>query len=348
MGFKMKGNPFTTGGIQGTEGHASALKKLADEKASALKHAAHYPGNKADHTIADHAGEAVDYVKKKVKKGVDYVKEKIGGGDGEGKKAQKPKKTTKIEGGTDWEAMHSKAKDKYDTYDNMTTEEYKAEALRQSKSKKETGSYDVSGKEAAARKDAANKGNATNKKNEKDDKNLVKGKEGNVVKTYDKVKTRKDGSTKVEEYDYVNTKTGKKGHVKRKFRKDGDKKREKYTLEDRKSHSSITGSKGETDKTIKKKYDREGNLKRTKVKYDVEHKDGSTSKGRVRRKYDSEGNLVKSKTVHKEGGRRYVKKTKDGVTTTKSRRTLKGWLTGKGKTDKAAEYKKSKEETKSE
>ena len=40
------------------------------------------------------------------------------------------------------------------------------------------------------------------------------------------------------------------------------------------------------------------------------------------------------KKVVREGGRRTVTKTKDGVTTTKSRRTFKGWLTGKGKKKK--------------
>ena len=29
--FKMKGNPFTTGGVQGTESHVSALKKRKEE-----------------------------------------------------------------------------------------------------------------------------------------------------------------------------------------------------------------------------------------------------------------------------------------------------------------------------
>tara|TARA_R110001583_G_scaffold111501_2_gene260535 strand:+ start:179 stop:1174 length:996 start_codon:yes stop_codon:yes gene_type:complete len=38
MGFIMKGSPAQRGSISGTEGHASALKKLAEEKASALKH----------------------------------------------------------------------------------------------------------------------------------------------------------------------------------------------------------------------------------------------------------------------------------------------------------------------
>ena len=46
---------------------------------------------------------------------------------------------------TDWEAMHATAKEKYNRYDDLTTEEYKTEALRQSKKKKETGDWDVSG-----------------------------------------------------------------------------------------------------------------------------------------------------------------------------------------------------------
>ena len=38
MGYKMNGNPFTTGGVQGTNSHTSALKMVAEQQAaSALK-----------------------------------------------------------------------------------------------------------------------------------------------------------------------------------------------------------------------------------------------------------------------------------------------------------------------
>ena len=58
---------------------------------------------------------------------------------------------------TDWEAMHQKAKDKYDSYDDMTTEEYKTEALRQSAHKKEHGTWDVGGKDTKKREVDAKK-----------------------------------------------------------------------------------------------------------------------------------------------------------------------------------------------
>tara|TARA_R110002020_G_scaffold149708_2_gene326083 strand:- start:874 stop:1848 length:975 start_codon:yes stop_codon:yes gene_type:complete len=78
MGFKMKGSPAKTGGIQGTSGHASALKKLAEEQeASALKHWNH-PDPDADHTSADHLKEnIIEPVKKKVKKAAKKVVSKV-------------------------------------------------------------------------------------------------------------------------------------------------------------------------------------------------------------------------------------------------------------------------------
>ena len=98
----------------------------------------------------------------------------------------------------------------------------------------------------------------------------------------------------------------------------------------------VTKSKFEDDEGIttrksKTISNKEGTPKRTKkvIKTDFD-KDGKTdkkSKIKVNKKGDT-------KKVTKEGGRRTVTKTKDGVTTTKSRRTLKGFLTGKGKKKK--------------
>ena len=87
--------------------------------------------------------------------------------------------STPVKQETDWEAMHQTAKDKYNRYDDLTTEEYKAEALRQSEKKKETGDYDVSGV-------YDHKGNKTEKviknykeKNKKKDEKKDKKKKGN-------------------------------------------------------------------------------------------------------------------------------------------------------------------------
>ena len=46
---------------------------------------------------------------------------------------------------TDWAAMQAKSAKKDPRYGKMTAEEYKTEALRQSKAKKETGSWDAMG-----------------------------------------------------------------------------------------------------------------------------------------------------------------------------------------------------------
>ena len=47
---------------------------------------------------------------------------------------------------TDWAAMQKKSAEKDPRYGKMSAEEYKAEALRQSKSKRETGKWDAMGK----------------------------------------------------------------------------------------------------------------------------------------------------------------------------------------------------------
>ena len=46
---------------------------------------------------------------------------------------------------TDWKAMHEKANKKYNRYKNLTTEEYKKEALRQMDNYKKTGKWDAGG-----------------------------------------------------------------------------------------------------------------------------------------------------------------------------------------------------------
>ena len=59
------------------------------------------------------------------------------------------------------------------------------------------------------------------------------------------------------------------------------------------------------------------------------------ARGKSKEKYDKEGNVKRSKEVNVRDGRRTVIKTdKEGNVTTKSRRTLKGILTGKGKKKK--------------
>jgi hypothetical protein len=98
-------------------------------------------------------------------------------------------------------------------------------------------------------------------------------------------------------------------------------------------------------KYTKKQFDEEGNLESTwksvkrksgagKKVYKGKGKKGRTDYKAVG-KYDKDGNLMKEKVVvkRKGSGRREVEKydKKTGMVTTKSRRTLKGILTGKGK-----------------
>ena len=93
--------------------------------------------------------------------------------------------------------------------------------------------------------------------------------------------------------------------------------------------STFEDDKGITTKKSKIKVNKEGEVTKTKkvIKSDWD-KDSKVDK-----KTKIKTNVKKgtTKRVTKEGGRRTVSKTKDGVTTTKSRRTLKGFFTGKGK-----------------
>jgi hypothetical protein len=87
---------------------------------------------------------------------------------------------------------------------------------------------------------------------------------------------------------------------------------------------------GITTRKIKTITDKEGNVKRTKkvIKSDYD-KDNKVDK---KTKIKTNVKRGTTKRVTTEGGRRTVTKTdKEGNVTTKSRRTLKGWLTGKGK-----------------
>ena len=145
------------------------------------------------------------------------------------------------------------------------------------------------------------------------DKNInksktVRRKDGSVKRTVDKNVTVEDG---------VKTKT----KTKETFDKKGNLKKSVYTSK----------NKGEKDKQ-KVVYDtKTQNEKRSKS---VTKKDGV--KRKLKTKYDDKGTQKKQKEVEVKDGRRTVKKydAKTGETTTKSRRTLKGFLTGKGKKKK--------------
>ena len=94
---------------------------------------------------------------------------------------------------------------------------------------------------------------------------------------------------------------------------------------------------GITTRKYKTIADKEGDIKRSKtvIKSDYDKDDTVDKKTKIKTKYNKDGTVKKTKRVTKEGGRRTVTKTdKEGNVTTKSRRTIKGWLTGKGKKKK--------------
>ena len=96
---------------------------------------------------------------------------------------------------------------------------------------------------------------------------------------------------------------------------------------------TLSNDKENTTFKTKTKLDKEGDVKRKKsiIKSDYDKDNKVDKKTKLKTKYNKDGTVKSEKRVTKEGGRRTVSKTKDGVTTTKSRRTLKGFFTGKGK-----------------
>tara|TARA_R110000803_G_scaffold208423_1_gene277091 strand:+ start:1091 stop:1831 length:741 start_codon:yes stop_codon:yes gene_type:complete len=117
------------------------------------------------------------------------------------------------------------------------------------------------------------------------------------------------------------------------YRKDGTLKKEVSKTIDKDTNS---GRNKEVEKTT---YRKDGSKKKevNKTNRTGDFK-ASFGDGKTITKYDKEGNVKRSKTVENYGGRRAVTKTnKEGNVTRKERRTLKGFLTGKGK--------KKKEET---
>ena len=154
----------------------------------------------------------------------------------------------------DWEAMHTKAKEKYSRYDNLTLEEYTTEAKRQQKHYNETGKWDASGVYDHSGKKKTTTTTAT------DDKTPKVVKEKNVDKDKSKTVHRKDGTIKKEVTKSVDEDSEGRRVVKDKniYRKDGQLKKEVYKVKD-------TGYKEDEKYKIKTKYDKEGNIKRSKL-----------------------------------------------------------------------------------
>jgi len=231
---------------------------------------------------------------------------------------------------TDYEAMQ-KASTKNDArYGEMSAADYKAEVNRQVASNKAGKGYDAMGaydskgnKKASAPTTPSSK--VTTKKGGKITTNI------NDDKGDTKVVTKKNllnKGTTTRKSSVMADGTTKDSKFKRDA--DGDNRMRKTTTKGKTSSGD-----GTYVKKSKSKYDKDGVRKKAKTVVKTD-KDGD---GKVDRKYKLKTNDKKGtqKTVVKEGGRRTVRKTdKEGNTTTKSRRTLKGFFTGKGKEKKNA------------
>tara|TARA_B110000503_G_scaffold64579_1_gene101730 strand:- start:286 stop:1119 length:834 start_codon:yes stop_codon:yes gene_type:complete len=236
---------------------------------------------------------------------------------------------------TDYEAMQ-KASTKNDArYGNMSATDYKTEVDRQVASNKAGKGYDAMGVYDSKGSKKASTPTPTPVPPKSTRKVEVKGRkttttfadEAGVTVTQKKKNLLNKGTTtrKVSVMADGTTKSSK-------FKKDadGDDRMKKTT-----TTASTSDGKGTYVKKSKSKYDKDGVMKKAKTVVKTD-KDGD---GKVDRKYKLKTNAKKGteKTVVKEGGRRTVRKTdKEGNTTTKSRRTLKGFFTGKGKEKKNA------------
>ena len=229
---------------------------------------------------------------------------------------------------TDYEAMQ-KASTKNDArYGKLSAADYKAEVNRQVASNKAGKGYDAMGvydskgnKKASAPTTPSSK--VTTKKGGKITTNINDDKGDTKVVT---TKNLLNKGTTTRKSSVMADGTTKDSKFKRDA--DGDNRMRKTTTKGKTSSGD-----GTYVKKSKSKYDKDGVRKKanTVVKTD---KDGD---GKVDRKFKLKTNDKKGteKTVVKEGGRRTVTKTdKKGNKTTKSRRTLMGFLTGKGKKKK--------------
>jgi len=241
-------------------------------------------------------------------------------------KAESSAQASALKAKTDYAAMQAKSAEKDPRYGKMSAADYKTEVKRQVASKKAGKGYDAMGAYDS-------KGNKLSKDKSASTQTTTKGR--NTTTTFSDAKGETVTSTRKNLLNKGTT--TKKSSVMAdgttkdsKFRRDAD-------GDNRMRKTTTTGktSSGDYVKKSKSKYDKDGVRKKAKtvIKTDI---DGD---GKVDRKYKLKTNDKKGteKTVVREGGRRTVRKTdKEGNTTTKSRRTLKGFFTGKGKEKKNA------------
>jgi hypothetical protein len=140
-------------------------------------------------------------------------------------------------------------------------------------------------------------------------------------------KTTRGGKKKVTKKSYEDDQGITTRKIKTISDKEGDIKRSKKVIK------SDYDKDGKNDKITKKvtKNKKDGGKKIKVVKKDTVN----NKKTKMKVEMNAEGKVEKTKKVTREGGRRTVTKTDgQGNKTTKSRRTLKGFLTGKGKKNK--------------
>lgn len=235
---------------------------------------------------------------------------------------------------TDYEAMQ-KASAKNDArYGEMSAADYKTEVNRQVASNKAgkgydaMGVYDSKGNKKSTTPSTPTTPSSTRKVDVKGRKTTTTYTDEKGVTVTQKKKNLLNKGTTTKKSTVLADGTTKSS----KFKKDGDgDDRMKTTT----TKAKTSDGKGTYAKKSTSKYDKDGVRKKAKTVVKTD-KDGD---GKVDRKYKLKTNDKKGteKTVVKEGGRRTVRKTdKEGNTTTKSRRTLKGFLTGKGKEKKNA------------
>ena len=313
MGFKLPGKSI----ISGTSAHSSALKmkaeanaaaKMKREAAAKMKmEAAAKMGHKSATKLKKDSPVDKTLVGKQHNL-PEELKAKIEAAPG------KMKPSPVKESFSQAYRSNRDAGKKYFTYKGK---EYTTESRSEKAERQKTGKTyaELNPRKSMTKtvKDKAPKSTETPRVTKTVDKNInksktVRRKDGSVKRTVDKNVTVEDG---------VKTKT----KTKETFDKKGNLKKSVYTSK----------NKGEKDKQ-KVVYDtKTQNEKRSKS---VTKKDGV--KRKLKTKYDDKGTQKKQKEVAVKDGRRTVKKydAKTGETTTKSRRTLKGFLTGKGKKKK--------------
>jgi len=275
----MNGNPFTTGGVQGTSSHRSALKNIFSDTKEMFKEST--SENKDKNNSSKKANEKDPNLPSYIAERKKHKK----GSDGYNAAQNKINK-----------AYGSSTRHGYTT----STEDSKGVSTEE---RPGTGNTKVTKKrDAKTNYPTSQKREFTGEKGEVGVTNIKSDAEGNTRR----IKTNKKGYSNTEGTSY------------------DEKGTEKYY------------TKGDQKGTIKKK--------RSKTKLDLDN-DGKVDRTTRKRSKTNRDGETTQKAVTRGGGRRVVRKTdSQGNETVKSRRTIKGYLTGKGKKEDYKRYRKEKDE----